>query len=231
MAKNKSNVADARADLFTNYTKLQTELSTNVYDTATVSAWGSDPKGQTCTQLDTLKTQFTNQYSALTTAMQDLSGSTIIGGNMRDENLTFQQRFVSQCNTTPMSAACINLASQEGPIFPLLSSYETANNTLFTNLDDISNNLVTVSDTYNFLGCTNPNLKFSETVTGYVDTGVLRLKLEQLSPYYLSPDTLQYITSAIISADDAKSSLATVTDLVIDLNNVIANIKTFTNTR
>jgi hypothetical protein len=70
----------------------------------------------------------------------------------------------------------------------------------------------------------------SERDVGTIDTTVLRSKLQQLSPYYLSPDTLQYITGSIISAADSQASIMTTSDILINITNVINNIKTLTNT-
>ena len=70
----------------------------------------------------------------------------------------------------------------------------------------------------------------SSTNLGTIDTTTLLSKLQQLSPYYLSPDTLQYITSSIISATDTESSLATSSDILINITNIVNNIKFLTNT-
>ena len=71
---------------------------------------------------------------------------------------------------------------------------------------------------------------FSDTDTSTIDTTTLTIKLNQLSPYYLSPDTLQYITSSIISGSDIKSSLMTDSNKLMDISNVINNIKVITGT-
>ena len=70
----------------------------------------------------------------------------------------------------------------------------------------------------------------SDRDVGTVDTTVLRSKLQQFSPYYLSPDTLQYITGSIISAADSQATIMTTSDILINITNVINNIKTLTNT-
>lgn len=74
-------------------------------------------------------------------------------------------------------------------------------------------------------------LQFNEKTTGLADTTVLLSKLQTMSPYYLSPDTLQYITSSIISSADASSSVVTTADVLIDITNVINNIKLLTGTQ
>jgi hypothetical protein len=70
----------------------------------------------------------------------------------------------------------------------------------------------------------------SDTNVGMIDTTILRTKLQQLSPYYLSPDTLQYITTSIISAADSQATIMTTSDILINITNIINNIKILTNT-
>lgn len=372
------DVSGARAALFNNYNQLQTDMSTNLYDQTTVAAWDSDPKTKTCNELDTIRNGFTQQIFALRSQVQDLSGTSVLASKMRDENYAYQDKYKSLCQGTPLSAACISLANQEGAVFSLLAKYENANNNIYEAEFDISNNIQTINDTYDLLQCdkslktgfikmfgspdiyyfnantmkkyyvpvcdnicgmnlcsnvvelradqmnsinkytaleTTPftcatlydgvvvkadndltkayyikggmktlistcsmcsldlcsrakivsaaalftipiaassspfacsllpsgttqtsldsagNMSFIiDNTIGNVDTTTLSMKLQQLSPYYLSPDTLKYITSSIISASDAKSSISASSDVIINIKNVIDNIKTLTTT-
>jgi hypothetical protein len=296
MAKYNSDLSGARTALLNNYNQLQTEMSTNLYDQSQKAAWGADPINKSCVKLDTLRAVFIGEYSNIINSIQDLSGSAVLAGKMRDENLAYQQLLVSQCQGNSLSPACINLANQEGPVFSLMAKYENANNTIFAAQIDISNNLQTINDTYSVLGCTNPNqffkgssatywianntkyavgsttcspainanmsgtapgpniiaddflakiptgpsftcnmvgsaeLKINDETTGSVDTTVLLSKLQTLSPYYLSPDTLQHITSSVMSSSEATGLVMTTSDIIIDITNVINNIKLLTGT-
>jgi hypothetical protein len=232
MAKYNYDLSGARNALFQNYDMLQSEMTTNLYDQGSVSAWTAEPKKNTCAQLDTLMNTFTQELSNLRTKVQDLSGTAMLAGSMRDENMDYQIKYTSACNSS-MSPACMNLASQEGPVFPLLAQYNSVNHSLFSNEYDISNNIQMLRDTYDIMQCTNPNptAKFEvEKSTGYIDTSILLTKLQDLSPYYLSPDTLNYITSSIVSPNDAKNSVITTSDLYINIAKTINNIKALTNT-
>ena len=297
MARYNGDLSGARLALFNNYNQLQTEMSTNLYDQRERAAVGADPVNQSCRKLDVLRAAFIGQYSDIVTAVQDLSGTTLIAGQMRDENMAYQQQLVSKCQGSALSPACINLANQEGPVFSLVAKYENANNTLFSAGFDISNNLQAINDTYGLLGCTNPNqffkgsgptywvnnnikyqigsctmctapinanmcgtapgpntlsdavlakiptgpsftcgmvasaqLQFTDATTGTIDTTLLLSKLQTMSPYYLSPDTLQNITSSVISSTDSTNSVMTTADILINIKNVIDNIKTLTDT-
>ena len=374
LAKYNNDVSGARQALFNNYDQLQTEMSTNLYDQATVTAWAADPKQKTCDQLDTVRKRLTQKMFGLRSQVQDLSGSSVLASAMRDENLAYQVKYASKCQGNPLSSACVQLANQEGPVFPLLAKYEDVNNTIISSEFDISDNLQTLNDAYSVLQCdrrlksgfikqdgmsavsylnsdtmmiypvsdcaticgmnlcssvapvtadqmntikkavTTSTAPFncgmlyegmlvkadndqsktyyvkggikhligtcsacsldlcsrakvvsgsslgslrSETFAcsllpagikqdvldaggnvayssdrdvGTIDTTVLRSKLQQLSPYYLSPDTLQYITGSIISAADSQTSIMTTSDILINITNVVNNIKILTNT-
>jgi len=374
LAKYNNDVSGARQALFNNYDQLQTEMSTNLYDQATVTAWTANPKQKTCDQLDTVRKTLLQKMLGLRSHVQDLSGTSVLASAMRDENMAYQVKYASKCQGNPLSAACIQLANQEGPVFPLLAKYEDVNNNIISSELDISDNLQTLNDTYNILQCDRSlksgfikqdgmtavsyfnattmtihpvadcsticgmnlcssvatisvdqmnlikkavststasftcgilyegtlvkadtdlsktyyikngmrylintcslcnldlcskakivngaslsslssgtfscsllptgvkqdaldaggNIAYnSERNVGTVDTTVLRSKLQQLSPYYLSPDTLQYITSSIISAADSQTTIMTTSDILINIANVINNIKVLTNT-
>lgn len=233
LAKYNYDVSGARQALFTEYDTLQSEMSTNLYDQAAVAAWKNNPKGQTCAQLNSLMNAFTTKLAALRTSVQDLSGTAVVASSMRDENMEYQVKYKNACRTTPISSECKRLASQEGPVFPLLTQYNTVNNSLFSNEYDLSNNIQMLQATYDVLQCTNPNpnAKFEvQSTTGFIDTATLLTKLQDFSPYYLSPDTLSYITGSIVSATDSQASVATTSDMYINISNIINNIKTLTNT-
>jgi len=80
--------------------------------------------------------------------------------------------------------------------------------------------------------CLMPNtaskLEIKDTELPIIDTESLRTKLQNMSPYYLSPDVVDAITGSIQT--DAASQLRTTPDILASLTNVIQNIKKFTNT-
>lgn len=232
LAKYNYDTNDARNALLNKYDTLQSEMSTNLYDQGSVAAWTANPKEQTCAELNKLTNLFTQQLRPFSKSVQDLSGSAILAGSMRDENMEYQIKYKDAC-TNPTSAACISLASQEGPLFPLLEKYNKVNDSLFSNEYDLSNNIQMLQETYRLLQCTDPspNATFQvETTTGYIDTPALLTKLQDFSPYYLSPDTLKYITGSIISGGEVQNSVLTTSDLYINIANTLNNIKALTNT-
>lgn len=290
-----ADLSGARADLFTCYNTLQSEMQTNLYDQTTRTAWNTSPIAETCKKLDTLRANYIVRYANLNKQVQDLSGTEIIAEKMRDENLAYQNTLTDKCKVTPMSPACQALASQEGPVYELLSKYDTVNTSVFSDAVDISDNLLTINQTYNVMGCKYPNQFFStaigapvywvnnnvkyavgtcttcsaeintkclapniapqsfldscatspipfscsvvmetpwlqilDTQLPIIDTASLRMKLQNMSPYYLSPDIVDFITSPVSS--DAAAKLQTTPEILADLTTVIGNIKRYTNT-
>jgi hypothetical protein len=223
-----ADLSGARQALFNNYDTLQRGLSTNVY---TPPSAGSDPKTRSCANLNSARDNYNAQYRRIIASMKDLSGSVGRAGFMRDENLAYQNTNLNACKGTNPSAACISLASQETPVFSLLSKYDNVNNVMASSgFVDISNNIDTINTAYTMLGCGKTPILFSPNQTGLIDTQTLISKLNQMSPYYLSPDTLQYITTSIISSSDTDASLMTDADKLTNISNVIKNIKAMTGT-
>jgi hypothetical protein len=221
-----SDVSGARQALFSNYNDLQNGLSKNVYSPPPE---GTDLKARSCANLDAARNSYTIKYNQVVAATRDLSGMAIKAGAMREENLLYQNANYDACKKGDRSPACISLASQEGPLFSLLSKYETVNNTLATSgAIDISYNLDVLNRAYNFLGCSGPPLAFSQNLAVAIDTPTLVSQLNQMSPYYLSPDTLQYITTSIISGPETDNNLMTDADMLVNISKVISNIKTLT---
>lgn len=161
---NMTDVSGARASLFNCYNTLQTEMETKLYDTAKRGAWTASPKTETCKKLDLLRAKYIVEYAKIIKQVQDLSGTEVTAEKMRDENLKIQDRLTKACKESPMSQACKDLASQEIPVYDLLSKYENVNVSMFVNALDISDNLLTINQVYSVMDCAIPNQFFSTGV-------------------------------------------------------------------
>ena len=228
LVKYKNNPSKARDALFSNYNQLMADMSATVYDPAKVSAFTADPKVQTCTALGSLKDSFKMKLSNLKRSIVDVSGTAFTAGGMRDENMKFQNQFLDICSKEPTSPACIDLASKEPILFPLLATYDAVNSSLYEKEIDIQESLLTVEDTFKLLNCSNPTpLTYNvDQDPGTIDTETLRDKLQTLSPYYLSPATLQYITDFLIKPEEVDSALNTTADLYAHIAKTTITIKT-----
>lgn len=223
----------ARTALFNEYDSLMKDLTTTVYDPKEIAKWNADPKEQTCVALKVIEENIAQALSNMRRNIQDVSGTTVSLAALRDENLGFQNKFLQACKaTTPPNEPCIQLASQEPILFPLLASYEGAQASAYDAEGDLNDSLQAVGETYKILGCApGKDIRFnfdSDRDLGQIDAEALRIKLQTLSPYYLSPDTLKYITDILINSDDVDNSLMNTSDILANVNLSVKNIKGIT---
>jgi hypothetical protein len=222
----------ARGALIIDYNNIEKEMETNLYDPTRRAAWSADPQKETCAELNKLYTTFKSKQKEILAKTQDISGSIDLTGQLRDDNINFQNAYQSTCLQKPMSDACKNLASQDGPLFSLLTQYNTSQYDLYSNQIDISDNIQTIRDVYTLLSCTREADMGMPTGNelGTIDTTLLTAKLQTFSPYYLSPDILQNIVRSIVSANDIGGTLQYTSDTLVNINQIVNNIKTLTNT-
>ena len=231
LAKYKRESVPARNDLLNNYDTNLRELTTLVYDQTRIAEWNTDPKTQSCVAIDIVKNNFAASLASLRLKMQELEGNVDTLAKMRDENLQFQKQYLSVCSTTPPSQACVDLASQEPILFPLLAIFGKLNTNIFTTEIEIQENINVLNDTFKLLKCSGGDVSVDiEKDVGTVDTLLLQEKLQILSPYYISPDTLRYVTNILITPEQVDESRLTNTTIYNDTNNTIKTIKTVTGT-
>jgi hypothetical protein len=71
-------------------------------------------------------------------------------------------------------------------------------------------------------------LEIKDSELPLIDTDTLRTKLQEMSPYYLSPDIVDAVTSSI--ENNSAADLQTTPEILANISKVIGNIKRFTNT-
>jgi hypothetical protein len=218
----------ARVALFDNYMMLQKKLTETVADTAMIGKWDAAPKEQSCASLQVAEGNLREALATLRSRVQDVSGMTFTLANLRDENLDFQKRFQEACANV-LSDPCKQLASQEPILFPLLAEFEGVSSTSYEKEEDINEVLGTIGKLYTIMGCKNlSGAKFSFSVdedVGMIDAETLRMKLQTLSPYYISPDTMKYITDLLISPDDVQEDLMKTSDIFAKITTSVNGIK------
>ena len=227
LAKYMENTVLARNALLKEYDLLYTQMTATVYNQTTLGKWTQNPKVESCATLDTLKGDFERALVSLRTTVQDVSGAEVASEKMRDENMGFQMKHLTKCSSTPMSSACVDLASKEPILFPMLAEFEQVNSSLLEKEIDIQENIAVLNDTYILLQCQNavPIVYNSDINTGSIDIEALRAKLETLSPYYLAPATLAYITSNLITPEEVDDTLMLTKDYFIHMNKTIGSIR------
>jgi len=243
LAKYGFNPDAARNALINQYDTLQRELQTMVeLEQNSRAAFSADPKGQSCTQVNTLTMGFYGQLISLYRSAQDLSGAATSAGEFHDENIGLQDRVINICSTQGRlpSADCIKLASMDEKLFPLLPKFDAMNLNLTTNGQDVQKIIDTLVETYLGMGCTrpatagsnDPNVPSIDTVfsseylesLATVDTETLSTKLQELSPYYVSPRIINYISNKFLGTPEFDDGLATSLDYLRDMSKTTNSI-------
>jgi hypothetical protein len=220
----------ARAKLISQYNDIETEM-VGKYDQNVVAAWSSNPRKESCKELKKLRDTFITRLAETQKQIKDLDGTLQVAGDIRDQNAEYQNLLANTCKGN-LTTDCISLAVQDAPMFSLLAKYDTANIDLYSNEYDISNNLQTVIDTYKILNCQlDPAMVLpTDTTMGTIDTTALTAKLQNFSPYYISPDIMKNIIESIVPASDVKDKLQYSSDQLVNIGHIIKNIKALTNT-
>lgn len=236
------------------YDTLQQELSTLVSDQEAAQQFARDPLATSCTNLRSAVVPLLTQLNTIQTSMKDLSGTELVAENLHDENIAMQGSVAARCKSTgSMSAACIRLASQDDTIIDdttgIINPYSSVNSDLIIKGADLQEQINSVLQAYRVLNCPIPepgdmsadygsithifNTLLSADYLnslGLIDTGSLTYKLQSLSPYYVSRNTIKFISRNLIAGTDYDEQLETTEDILADMSRVTNNIVSLTTT-
>jgi hypothetical protein len=231
LAKYNMNPVAARYALINNYDALQDEIVTNIPNTdelASTCTFTAAPQQTACSELNAFALSLYGEIIKLTAAVVDLSGTEILAEAVHEENRAFQGSSACVNQGPTPSAACIKLASQDETLFPILHNYDAANVSLQTNGETVQTMLNTVLQTYRGLGCTMPTAGPGQSITsvfsedylenlGIINTEQLSMKLQELSPYYVSPNTISYITRQLIATSEFNTNMQDATSYIASM--------------
>ena len=169
--------------------------------------------------------------------MVDLSGGAYAMLASKKENKKFQYMFEQVCipymkmPESQMSPTqknsymnCIRLASVDPILFPILKQYDVVSNTLGIAGYDFGLVIGAFEKIRDKLRCTNAtslpvldsSIFYSEDDpdSGYMDPGIskatVQYALQDLSPYYLAPDILDFITKYLLGSTEVDEANATI---------------------
>lgn len=192
-----------------------------------------------CGELATLRQKFMEKLTELRTDMNDLSGTEVLALKLKTENMKYQYRFSEECNTLVnlkaldgleigRDASCRDLASVDDPITgTLLQNYDTTNLKLYQEEVVILDNLKTINDTIKLTACEVSDFTFSADYdVGTINTEELRAKLNELSPYYISPGTLDFVTTYLVGNGILDTALFSSSEILKSVNSSLSYIKT-----
>jgi len=190
-----------------------------------------------CNEITSKRIMLKNYMRMLRGPVQDLSGYLLKGGTLKKENMGFQQFYTEKCISN-LTSECIQLASVDAGIFKILPDIDTFYQNLLIGGYDLDALLQQLNFYSDLLKC--PLIKGSEATfdasdnevdmdrdIGVVDTVSLSYELESLSPYYLSPDVVQFLLRFLISQEQLNSLRFTSTDYVNQTKSIMNNIKPY----
>jgi hypothetical protein len=190
-----------------------------------------------CNEINT-KRLFLKQYiRALRSPVQDLSGLLLKGIDVKRENMSYQNKYTDSCmkNLTP---ECIKLASVDAGVFAALPDIDIFYQNLLIGGYDLDVLLQQLNFYSTLLNC--PRIPDSQATfdvsdnevdverdIGVINTVSLSYELESLSPYYLSPDVVQFLLRFLISQEQLNNLRFTSADFVNQTRSIINSIKPY----
>lgn len=191
-----------------------------------------------CSELRTLRVKYMETIAELRNKMNDLSGTQVLAYKLKNENMKYQYEFSEKCtdlvNRTSFTGlenvprtACIDLASGDDPLYnTIIPGYDTTNMKLYQEEITIQDNLDTINDTIELTGCDVSGFEISvDYDIGTVNTEELRAKLNELSPYYISPGTLDFVTTYLVGNGILDTALFTSSEILKSVKSSLTFIK------
>jgi len=238
-----ASAEDIRKNLIEKYDEEFTKFRTRSSDmNARDAAWTADPKGKTCAEVAAAKARYLAMLNRLRVDVQDLSGNLKEAIQLKDMNRGFQQDVYSKCSRT-LSDACIGLARQDEDLVTTVPWYEGVNTEIFNRQIDLTENVKVLNEVIKFIGCDAEVMLQDEELDtntgkitdpkdlskrlGLMNTPALRMRLSEMSPYYLSPDVLQYLTQYLINKEDVDAKVSTYATIRDDLKKASIRINEY----
>lgn len=230
------NVTKAREALFSNYNGLQADFTTKMDSPAEREEWAKNPRAKTCERLQNLTDYFNRRKADVGTNLVDLSGAATAMSMSKRENKKFQYMFEKVCAASLKKSPnerspsetytfnnCIRMASVDPILFPMLKQYNIVSGALYTAEEDFGTVLGAFDKIRNKLKCTSATglptfslTDFGEDDQGYptMDPGtsaaIIQEELLDLSPYYLAPEILDFVTKYLLGSTEIDEANATI---------------------
>ena len=190
-----------------------------------------------CNEITTKRTMLRSYIRMLRAPVQDLSGYLLNGTPLKRENMDFQRLYTEKCSSN-LTSECIELASVDAGIFKILPDIDTFYQNLLIGGYDIDSLLQQLNFYSDLLKCplvngsqatfdASDNEVDMDRDIGVVDTVSLSYQLESLSPYYLSPEVVQFLLRFLISQEQLNSLRFTSTDYINQTKSIMNNIKPY----
>jgi hypothetical protein len=190
-----------------------------------------------CNEITAKRYILKNYIRQLRSPVQDLSGVLMKGIDVKKENMGYQKNYTDRCLSN-LTTGCIELASVDAGVFAALPDIDIFYQNLLIGGYDIDSLLQQLNFYSDLLKCpldpasqatfdVSDNEIDMERDIGEINTAALAYELESLSPYYLSPDVVNFLLRFLISQEQLNSLRFTSADFVNQTRTIINSIKPY----
>jgi hypothetical protein len=167
------------------------------------TTWSQNPFGESCNQVALLGQYYTSLLNRIRPIVQDLSGTVYTAMIQKDDNLRYQLYSLTKCKKV-LTEDCKALASQDDILQQFDAPYSAVNSIIIEAEVELTERIKLINEVLTRIGC--QTLPIVTTLTdgppkgglGYIDNELLNLKLQEMSPYYISPGTLEFVTKLLV---------------------------------
>jgi hypothetical protein len=119
------------------------------------------------------------------------------------------------------------LASQDDPLYNnVLPAYDTTNTELYRQDLALSDTVDVINDTMTLLNCDVSGIVYNaDDDIGTINVEEIKAKLNELSPYYISSGTLDYVTKYLVGNGILDTALYSSTQILREVNNTLTQAK------
>jgi hypothetical protein len=190
-----------------------------------------------CNEINSKRLFLRSYIQSLRTPVQDLSATMVNAYYGKKENMNYQNKFTQRCLNNGINEPCKKLASVDTYEFQVLPDISLFYRNLLIGGIDIDNLLQQLNFYAELLNCPdNPNSHATGDTSGNevfdngrdvgeVDIGGLAYELEKLSPYYLSPDLVQFLLKFLISQEQLDNLNYTSADYVKQEKSIMGKVQ------
>jgi hypothetical protein len=244
LARYNDNPTAARSALLNDFDTMQNELKVNVdQEMDKRTAFAANPKAESCALLDKLTVSLYGKLLSIRATAEDISGNEHLAEAIHRENIQIQNKSACMNQGSSPSAECIALARLDETLFPLLPIYTNANISLLKNAQEIQSTIDLLLQAYMGIEClpvggsasgSGPlsiSSLFSKDYLNnlpIIDTDSFQEALQELSPYYVSTNVINYISGQLVGTLEFNSNLATTDEYIRDMAKATNSIVSLT---
>lgn len=190
-----------------------------------------------CNEITSKRLFLRSYIRSLRAPVQDLSATMLTAYYGKKENMNYQNIFTDKCLENGIDQPCKKLASVDTYQFQVLPDMLIFYRNLLIGGYDIDELLQKLNFYSEMLNCpdnpanratgdTSGNEVFDNSRdVGQIDTEALANELQKLSPYYLSPDVVEFLLKFLISQEQLNNLNFTSADYVKQESNLMTKIQ------